>query len=81
MKRKKLLKTLAEMMGKKGRKKRQHRAELSNLLDKLQEKEHHLDQRINTEKDKQKRKRLVKELEVVKAQRVKGMKALQDLEV
>ena len=81
MKRKKLLKMLTDLMGKKGRKKRRHRAELEDLLDKLQEKELRLDQRINAEKDKQKRKRLVKELEVVKAQRAKGMKVLQDLEI
>ena len=67
-------------MGKKGRKKREHQAELEDLLDKLHEKELRLDQRINAEKDKQKRKRLVKELEVVKAQRTKGFKALQNLE-
>lgn len=80
MKRKKLLRILAELMSKKGRKKREHRAELEDLLDKLREKELRLDQRINAESDKQKRKRLARELEVVKAQRAKGVNALQNLE-
>jgi len=80
MKRKKLLKKLADVLDKKGRKMREHRAELEMLLHNLKDKEIRLEQKMEAEKDKHKRNRLSKELEVVRAQHAKGTRTLQDLE-
>lgn len=80
MKRKKLLKALSDLLDTEGRKKRKHHAELKELLDKLQEKEAHLEKKVLDEKDRHKQKRLRRELEIVKAQHAKGMETLQDLE-
>jgi len=79
MKRKKLLKTLANFLDMDGRKQRKHREELKALLKKLREKKVELEQKMLLEKDERKRKRLGKELEIINAQRLKGLKALEDL--
>ena len=80
MKRKKLLKKLTDFLGKKDRKMREHRAELEELLQNLKDKENRLEQKMQAEKDKHKRKRLSKEIEVVRAQYTKGTKVLDSLE-
>ena len=80
MKRKKLLETLTDLLGKEERRKRRHRAELKKLLKKLKEKEAQLEDKMLMEQGRQKRKRLSKELEIVKAQYAKGLKPLQSLE-
>jgi len=79
MKRKKLLKTLANFLDMDGRKQRKHSDELKALLKKLREKKVELEEKMLLEKDERKRKRLGKELEIINAQRLKGLKALQDL--
>ena len=81
MKRKKLLKMLTELMDREGRKKRKHAAELEELLKQLKEKQVLLEDKVEKEKDKHKRKRLAKELDIVKAQYAKGFEALQNLEM
>ena len=81
MKRKKLLETLTNLLGKEKRRKRRHQAELKKLLKKLKGKEVQLEEKMLVEKDRQKRKRLSKELEIVKAQHAKGLKTLQSLEI
>ncbi|NNJ93417.1 MAG: hypothetical protein HKP57_01560 [Halobacteria archaeon] len=81
MKRKKLLNKLAEFLDMKGRKQRKHSHDLEVLLMKLTEKKADLEKKILLEKDGHKRKRLGKELEIVKAQYAKGEKALRELEV
>lgn len=81
MKRKKLLATLTDLLGKEERRKRKHHAELNKLLKQLAEKEARLEEKLKTEKDKHKRKRLGKELEIVKAQHAKGLKTLESLEL
>ena len=80
MKRRKLLKKLADLLGTEGRKQRKHRDDLETLLRKLKKKEVELEIEFRKEKDKRKAKRLGKELEIVKAQRAKGVKTLQELE-
>ena len=80
MKRKKLLKTLAKLLDMEGRDQRKHRDELKALLKKLKLKKVELEEKIVLEKDERKRKRLGKELEIINAQRLKGLKALQDLQ-
>jgi hypothetical protein len=80
MKRKKLLNKLAGFLDMKERKQRKHHDELEMLLMKLKDKEADLEKEVLLEKDVHKIKRLNKELDIVKAQYAKGMKALQDLE-
>ena len=80
MKRKKLLETLTDLLGKEERRKRRHQAELKKLLKKLKEKEIQLEEKMLTERGRQKRKRLSRELEIVKAQYAKGLKTLHTLE-
>ena len=79
MKRKKLLKMLAKVLDMEGRDQRKHRDELKALLKKLKLKKVELEEKMVLEKDERKRKRLGKELEIINAQRLKGLKALQDL--
>ena len=79
MKRTKLLKSLAKVLDMDGRKQRKHRDELKALLKELKKKKVDLEQKILHEKDERKLNRLGKELEIINAQRLKGLKALQDL--
>jgi hypothetical protein len=79
MKRKKLLKSLAKVLDMEGRNRRKHRDELKALLKRLKAKKVELEQKMALEKDERKRKRLSKEIEIIDAQRLKGLKALQDL--
>ena len=80
MKRKKLLKVLAELLDVEGRKQRKHHAELKDLLRKLRKKRGELEKKVLEEKDKYRKKRLNKELEIVNAQYAKGLEVLKDLE-
>jgi len=81
MKRKKLLKTLGDLLDMEGRKQRKHRDELKTLLKKLRKKEVELKEMMRLEKNERKKKRLVKELEIIKAQRTKGVMTLRGLKV
>ena len=76
MKRKKLFKSLARVVDMEGRK---HRDELKALLKELKKKKVELEQKMLHEKDERKLNRLGKELEIINAQRLKGLKTLQDL--
>ncbi len=79
MKRKKLLKTLSRLLDMKGHKQREHRDELKVLLRKLKKKKVELEERVRLEQDERKRTRLDKELEIINAQRIKGLKTLEEL--
>ena len=79
MKRKKLLNKLAGFLDMEERKQRKHRDELKILLKKLKKKKVEQQEKMLAENDNRKRDRLGKELEIIKAQREKGLKALQDL--
>jgi hypothetical protein len=79
MKRKRLLKKITEFLDRDGRKQRKHRDELKILLKKLKRKQIDLEEKIGQEKDERRRHRYSKELEIILAQRAKGVKALQDL--
>ena len=79
MKRKKLLNKLAEFLDMKGRKQRKHRDDLEELLVKLTEKKAGLEKEMLREKDGHKRKRLGKELDIIRAQYAKGEQALRDI--
>ena len=79
MKRKKLIKSLARVLDMEGRKQRKHRDELKALLKELKKKKVELEQKMLHEKDERKLNRLGKELEIINAQRLKGLKSLEDL--
>ncbi len=81
MKRKRLLKTLGDLLDMEGRKQRKHRDELKALLKKLKKKEVELKAKMQLEKNERKQKRLGKELEIIKAQRTKGVMTLRGLKV
>ena len=57
MKKKILLKTLTDLLDAEGRKMRRHRAELEELLKKLETKEIQLEEKILAEKNKHRRRR------------------------
>lgn len=80
MKRKNLLNRLADLLDMKGRKQRKHRDDLEVLLIKLEKKKADLEKELLLQKDGHKRKRLGKELDIVRAQYAKGEKALRDLD-
>lgn len=79
MKRKKLLKALGQILDPDQSVERRHRDELEGLLTQLKKKENALEVKLAAEPDKQKRKRLAKELEITRAQHAKGMQALEDM--
>lgn len=79
MKRKRLLKKLSEFLDRDARKQRKHHDELKMLLKKLREKEVALKEKMQLEKNERSQNRLGKELDIIRAQRTKGIKALQDL--
>jgi len=79
VKRKRLLKSLATLLDMEGRNQRKHHDELKALLKKLKKKKVELEEKMQLEKDERKLKRLGKEIEIINAQRLKGLKALQDL--
>jgi hypothetical protein len=79
MKRKKLLKSLAKVLDMEGRKQRKHRDELKALLKQLKKKKVELEQEMLLEQDERKLNRLGKELEIINAQRLKGLKTLEEL--
>lgn len=79
MKRKKLFKMLGKVLDMKGHKQRKHQEELEVLLEKLDKKKAELEQKMLLETNKRKLVRLGKELEIIKAQGVKGLLALKEL--
>jgi len=78
MGRKKLLKKLVAFLDKEEQKQRKHRKKLKDLLKQLKEKENQLKDKVEVEKDDWKRERLRKELDIIHAQREKGIKALRN---
>ena len=61
------------------RKQAKHRTQLKEILKKLRVKEKKLNRKVEREQDPQKKARLLKELDVVHAQRHKGIKTLKAL--
>ena len=74
-----VLKRLNSYLNKGERKKKAHCERIDTLLNKLKEKENHLEKKLSNEKDPDKRKRLKIELKVVTAQRKKGQKRRKEL--
>ncbi len=73
MKRKKLLKKLSTFLDSEKREACSRQGKLKEILKKLREKEHSLIEKIGDEEDEKKKRRLKKELDIVHAQRLKGI--------
>jgi len=80
MKRKHLLRKLADFFDLEQRKQESHREKLRDILKQLRAKEKKLALKIEVERDPTKRDRLQNELSVVHAQRTKGIKTLKSLQ-
>ncbi|MEJ1298677.1 MAG: hypothetical protein RPU64_03885 [Candidatus Sedimenticola sp. (ex Thyasira tokunagai)] len=79
MKRKKLLKKLADYLSLDQRQLYKRREKLKNILKQLREKERKLQLEYKKEENESKRKRLGKEIDIIHAQRVKGINTVKKL--
>lgn len=79
MKRKKLLEKLSDFFDLDKRKQCERKDKLKEVLKQLRDKEHKLQHKLEHEESEIKRKRLKKEVQIIHAQRTKGLKRLKDL--
>jgi len=80
MKRKKLLNRLADYFNLGRRKQCQRKEKLKDILKHLRQKERKLQKKAENEQNGIKRKRLRKEVQIIHAQRLKGLKRLKELQ-
>lgn len=78
MKKKKLLKKLQNYFDLDERRKKTHRRDLIKILKKLKAKENRLREALAAETSQEKRAKLQKELDIIHAQRKKGIKLLRE---
>ncbi|MEW8014780.1 MAG: hypothetical protein AB2807_08350 [Candidatus Sedimenticola endophacoides] len=79
MKRKKLLTKVADFFNLSKRKQCERQDKLKELLAQLRDKEHKLCRRIAAEEDRGRAKRWEKEVQIIHAQRIKGIRQLKEL--
>lgn len=79
MKRKKLLENLSDFFNLDKRKQCERKDKLKEVLKQLRDKERKLQHKLECEEDEVKCKRLKKEVQIIHAQRTKGLKKLKDL--
>jgi len=79
MKHKKLLDTLKKFFDSGTRKREKQKSDIKDILKKLKKKERKLKKKLNTEKNINKQKRLKQEINVIYAQRKKGIKLIKEL--
>lgn len=79
MKRQKLLQKLADYLSLDQRAMRKKREKMREVLKQLRQKEHKLKKRIEHERDAEQKLRLSKELDILRAQRKKGIEVLKEL--
>ncbi|MES9855282.1 MAG: hypothetical protein ABW166_01575 [Sedimenticola sp.] len=79
MKRKKLLKKLADYLSLDQRQLYKRREKLKDILKQLREKERKLQKEYEHEEDETRLKRLGKELDIIRAQRIKGIHTVKEL--
>lgn len=79
MKRKKLLQKLADYLSLDQRALRKKREKMREVLKQLREKEHKLKKRMEHERDTERKHRLSRELDILRAQRKKGISVLKEL--
>lgn len=79
MKLKKLVRKLEEFLDADSRERKEHREEMKTLLQKMKLKEKRLAEKALAEFDEERLQRLRKEIEMVHAQRKKGISALKEL--
>jgi uncharacterized secreted protein with C-terminal beta-propeller domain len=80
MKLKKQIRKLQDLLNAETREKLKHRDDLRTLLKKMKKKEVSLSERVEIEINHEKRDRLVKEIDMLHAQRKKGVLALKELD-
>lgn len=79
MKRKKLLQKLADYLSLDQRSLRKKREKMRQVLKQLREKEHKLKKRMDHERDPARQLQLSRELDILRAQRTKGISVLKEL--
>ncbi|WP_260291120.1 hypothetical protein [Sedimenticola hydrogenitrophicus] len=79
MKRKKLLQKLADYLSLDQRSLRNKRAKMKQVLKQLREKERKLKKHLGHEQDPSRQQQLSRELDILRAQRHKGINVLRDL--
>ncbi|MBF0255193.1 MAG: hypothetical protein HQL47_01785 [Gammaproteobacteria bacterium] len=77
---KKLIKQLSALFDRKKRKICKRKGEIKKLLKQLRKKEHDLIDKYKDEKDDKKRDRLKKNIQVVHAQRLKGLRSMKKMD-
>ena len=73
MKQKKLLEKLRIFFDSDARERKKQRSDVKDILKKLKKRERHLKEKLEDEKDKEKRNRIQQKIDVVYAQRKKGI--------
>lgn len=79
MKRKKLLRKLADYLDLDRRAMLEKRDKIKQILKQLKEKEKRLRQKVDEESDEEKKSRYHRELAILRAQRLKGINSLREL--
>ena len=79
MKRKKLLHKLSDYLDMDKRKQCERKDKIKEVLKQLRRKEHKILEKLELEENDIKRKRLQKEVQIIHAQRIKGLKFLKNL--
>ncbi len=78
MKQKKLLEKLKEFFDSDTRERKKQRSDVKDILKKLKKRERHLKEKLEDEKDEEKRNRIQQKIDVVYAQRKKGIALIKE---
>ncbi len=78
MKQKKLLEKLKDFFDSDARERNKHKSDIKDVLKKLKKKERQLEEKLGKEIDEEKRNRIQQKIDVVYAQRKKGIKLIQE---
>lgn len=78
MKQKKLLEKLKAFFDSDARERKKQEADVKDILKKLKKRERHLKEKLEDETDEEKRNRLQQKIDVVYAQRKKGIKLIKE---
>lgn len=78
MKQKKLLEKLKIFFDSDAREREKQKSDVKDILKKLKKKEHHLKNKLEEEGDEEKRNRIQQKIDIVHAQRQKGIKIVKE---
>ena len=79
MKQKKLLDKLKVFFDSDARERKKQKSDIKNILKKLKKRERKLKKKLETEENKDKQKRIKQDIDVIYAQRKKGIKLIKEL--